>query len=335
MKNIDLNYIGFDPNITKETILKHLTQEQIFSYYIGEDVTKDNLFHSPLREDNIPSFSTYYHKNNQNLLMFKDWATNDCGDFVELVRKKEGLSFKDALWKIVYDFGLGYINPNSNFNNSITINEKAFIKDPIKLGIKIRAWNIEDKEYWGEYNINRKTLEKFHVFPISHIFFNNKAFVAAKLAYCYAENKDDILSYKIYQPKEIKIKKWINNTKYCVHQGYTQLPENGKLLIITKSLKDVMCIYNNLLIPSIGLQSESISVKDIVMEEYKRRFKKIICLFDNDEAGQKAAVNFSNKFDIPFIMIPKYKNEVKDFSDLVKDKGINEAQKILKKLIRN
>jgi hypothetical protein len=194
--------------------------------------------------------------------------------------------------------------------------------------------------YWSQYNISKKTLSKYDVFPISHIFYNNRPFIAAEKAYCYIENKDDEISYKIYQPEESKIKKWINNNKFSVHQGYRQLPKSGDLLIITKSLKDVMSIHDTSLIPSIGLQSETILIKDSVMEEYKNRFKKVICLFDNDKAGIKASENFSKKFNIPYILIPDYEEQIKDFSDLIKynitnNISIKKADILLKQLINN
>ena len=92
------------------------------------------------------------------------------------------------------------------------------------------------------------------------------------------------------------------------------------------SLHDCVGIY------SIGLQSESVMMKDTVMDEYKQRFNQVICLFDNDEAGTKLSENFSKQFNIPHIFVPK-EPKVKDFSDLVKAKGKEQAVQILKQLI--
>jgi 5S rRNA maturation endonuclease (ribonuclease M5) len=110
-----------------------------------------------------------------------------------------------------------------------------------------------------------------------------------------------------------------------------QLPSKGELLIITKSLKDVMSIHDCLSIPAIGLQSESVMMKDSVMDEYKSRFQKVICLFDNDEAGKKLSANFSEKYNIPHFFVPELPG-VTDFSDLVKVTGKDEAIKFYKNL---
>lgn len=331
MENFNLNSLGFNSLITKEDILKHVTQEEVFSFYMGEDIKHLGVFHSPLREDNIPSFALYFHKHNRNTLMFKDFATQDCGDFVVLVMKIFNLSYNEALKKIATDFKLGDFNIQAK-SNTVTYT-RLVQKDRIKLGIKIRPWEVRDKNYWTSFGISKKTLEKFNVFPISYIFYNDTAVKAHEYAYAYVEEKDGIISYKIYQPLEVKLKKWINNANYSVHQGYRQLPDEGDILIITKSLKDVMSIHDCLNLPAIGLQSESVMMKESVMEEYKSRFSKVICLFDNDEAGKKLTANFSNNYSIPYLFVPEEPG-ITDFSDLVKHMGKTEAVEIINQKIK-
>lgn len=328
MEKIDLNSLMFNALITKEDILKHVTQEQIYGFYIGEDIKSLGVYHSPLREDNIPSFALYFHRVNPNTLMFKDFATNDCGDFVVLVMKLFNINYANALFKIAYDFGLSSLNISNN--KTPVVYTKLQQKERVELGVKLRQWDIYDKEYWSSFNIKKSTLKKFNVFPISHVFYNTNAVKTHKYAYVYAEEKDGEITYKIYQPFENKLKKWINNANYTVHQGYKQLADTGELLIITKSLKDVMSIHDTLNIAAIGLQSESVMMKESVMEEYKSRFKKVICLFDNDTAGKKLTENFVKKYNLDYLFVPELK-DVTDFSDLVKQLGVSEAAKIINK----
>jgi hypothetical protein len=100
MGEINLNSIVYNSIITREDILKHVTQEEIYSFYVGEDIRNLGVFHSPLRKDNIPSFALYFHRLDRNILMFKDFATSDCGDFVVLVTKMFNLDYKNAIRKI-------------------------------------------------------------------------------------------------------------------------------------------------------------------------------------------------------------------------------------------
>ena len=333
MKKLDLNSIVFNNLISREDILKHVTQEQVYSFYMDEKITTLGVYHSPLREDNIPSFALFFHRVDRNVLMFKDFATGDSGDFIAMVRKLFNLSYSQALEKVAYDLGL------SNYGVSAdkqTVNyTKITQKQKVDLGIKIRPWQVLDKTFWQAFGIKKSTLKKFNVFPISHVFYNNNAVKVSKHAYVYAEKKDNQLTYKIYQPFEDKLKKWINNANYSVHQGYTQLPESGELLIITKSLKDVMSIYDCINMPAIGLQSESVMMKDAVMHEYKSRFNKVICLFDNDPAGIKLSKEFSKRYNIPHFFVENLSN-AKDFSDLIKatnkEYGIEFFNKIKKQI---
>lgn len=332
MEEINLNSITFNSLITREDILKHVTQEEIYSFYLGEDVSKLGVFHSPLREDNIPSFALYFHKVNRNILMFKDFATGDCGDFVILVLKMFNLSYSEALKKVAFDMKLAQFN--INVSQSPVQYTKIVQRDSVELGIKIRPWQVRDKIYWSSFGIRKKTLEKFNVYPIDYVFYNTTAVKTSDYAYAYVEIKDGKVSYKIYQPLETKIKKWINNANYTVHQGYTQLPSVGDLLIITKSLKDVMSLHDCMGISAIGLQSESVMMKESVMDEYKSRFKKVICLFDNDDAGKKLSESFTAKYNVPHFFVPELP-KVTDFSDLVKAVGVEEAVKIINAKIKD
>jgi hypothetical protein len=319
MGEINLNSIAFNNLITREDLFSLVPQESIYSFYLNEDISSLGVYHSPLREDNIPSFALYFHKINRDILMFKDFATNDTGDVVVLVMKMFGLGYKDAIHKIAFDMKLSAFNVDSTkqvFSGITRLVEKT----RVDLGIKTRPWMVKDRNYWSQFGIHRITLEKFNVYPISHIFYNDSAVKSSDLAYAYVETKDGRTSYKIYQPLELKIKKWINNADYSVHQGYTQLPKQGKLLIITKSLKDVMSIHDCIGVSAIGLQSESVTMKDSVMDEYKSRFEKVVCIFDNDPAGIKLSESFTEKYHIPHYFMPKI-DGVKDFSDLVKAKG--------------
>jgi hypothetical protein len=334
MESINLNSIAFDEQLTKESILKHVSQEDIFRYYLNEDITEVTKISSPFRNDRVPSFSIYYHREKRNTLMFYDFATKDCGDFIVLVMKMFGLNYPQALGKIAYDLGLSEFDITTNTNtHSYAKMERLKEKAVVKIGINRRDWNRQDKLFWSGFGISKKTLDKFNVIPIKYIFYNDNPVLAEPLAYAYREYKDGILSYKIYQPHSANKRfKWINNANYSVHQGYTQLPKTGDLLIITKALKDVMSLHDVVGISSIGLQSESVTMKESVMDEYKSRFKNVICLFDNDNAGKKLSEQFAELYNIPYFLIPELPR-VTDFSDLVRMKGKEESSKLIHQLI--
>ena len=327
MEKINLNSILFNEILTREDILNHISQEDIYSHYIGEKIISGMKINSPLRDDNVPSFGFFYHKNGEGTLMFNDLATKDCGDCFVFVCKFYGLGIKEALRKIAFDFKLSDLEISAEHQKFKKI-KKVTQKKVVDIGVKKRQWALQDKTYWTQFGIKKQTLIRYNVTPIQYIFFNKYPIKLDSLAYAYLEFKDKIVSYKIYQPFDKKYK-WINNANYTIHQGYTQLPKSGDLLIITKSLKDVMSIYDVMGLFSVGLQSESIMMKSSVMEEYKSRFKKVVCLFDNDKAGKDLSEEFSLTYNIPYFFMPEIEG-VTDFSDLVKVIGIEQAKKKFK-----
>lgn len=318
---IDLNSIVFDDFITidKAKVLKLLTQEQIFSKYIGQEFKGRNIINSPLREDNVPSFAIFYHKHYSDRLMFYDFATKDTGDCFTLVSRLYQLNFGDTIAKILSDFGLLDSSKSSTKHTLEHSAVKIIKRDKVKIEIKSRDWLKKDKQFWQQFGIKKSTLEKYWVKPVSHIFYNDYVVTPKDICYGYEEYKDEETTYKIYQPYEEKQFKWINNANYSVHQGYRQLPKQGPLLIITKSLKDVMSLYDMTGIASVGLQSESVTIKPSVLQEYKERFEKVIFLFDNDTPGVNFSKMMQKETGLDYFLIPNGLPNVKDFSDLVKE----------------
>jgi len=63
--------------------------------------------------------------------------------------------------------------------------------------------------------------------------------------------------------------------------------EGGEYIVITKSLKDVMCLYE-FGIPAIAPCSENLFLTESQYEKIKKKFKRILVLYDNDRPGMSA-----------------------------------------------
>lgn len=63
--------------------------------------------------------------------------------------------------------------------------------------------------------------------------------------------------------------------------------EGGDYIVITKSLKDVMCLYE-FGIPAIAPCSENLFLTESQYEKIKKKFKRILVLYDNDRPGMSA-----------------------------------------------
>ena len=64
----------------------------------------------------------------------------------------------------------------------------------------------------------------------------------------------------------------------------------------------------------IAPDSENTIIKPYIVENLKKKYKKVITLFDNDEAGQKAIQKYKEMYNLDGCSL----NNCKDISDAVK-----------------
>ena len=338
--------------VTKEGLLVHIQDVDVYRFYTGKEVVLKKQMLSPLRKEKKPSFG-YFENNKTGEIMFKDFNFAS-GDFVKFVELLFGLNFFEALSKIAIDFNLTYFfyvkdveKTSKNYDPSkFSEREKLLAKsNSVTIGRKVRDWNINDRAYWQSYGITKEILMHYNVEPISYFFLNHQPILADKLAYCYKETKDDNATYKIYQPYNEKYK-WLTSHDSSTWQGWTQMDEINDVLIITSSLKDVMSIkstykytygMDDAPMNVVALQNEGIMPKKSVVKELKERFNNIYLLYDNDAEkeinwGQQHGRNICDEYNFYQIEIPE-EYEAKDYSDLVKKVGADEASKILNEII--
>lgn len=340
VKIIDLN-IKF---ITKEDILREVGEINVFKHYTNIKVELNKITISPLRNERNASFG--YFKSRTGEILFNDFVLGG-GDCVKFVMLKFNLTWFEALSKIAIDFQIddAYIVKKNIKTQSKAVSKKfefddkdSLLENFNKLTIQIRKrhWKLLDYNFWNSFGITKETLERYNVSPVDYIFLNGQPINADIYAYAFKEEKDNEITYKIYQPFNPHYK-WINNHNNSIWQGWTNLPEKGETLIITKSLKDVMSISDVMGIPSISLQAESTKPKDKIINELIGRFFTIYVLYDNDydsevNWGEKFGEDLAKKYNFIQLKIPdKYKS--KDFSDLIKNYGREEAKHILNNML--
>lgn len=306
------------PDITLDWILSKVTEYDIYAKYIGE-FKVGMIYNSPFRKDKNPSFGIFYSKRT-NQLLFKDHGTGECGNVIKFVQLYTGITnYPDILKDIVNRL---------NINNSTKLTTTQY-KPPTEtvIGIVRQNFTETDKKYWSQFNIDINTLKKFNVFSIKYYLCNGVVkgiYKDTNPVYAYKVYNN----FKIYRPLGDKYTKWRNNlTEYDI-QGYEQLPQKGDTLIITKSMKDVMCLYK-MGIPAISPSSESTFIPDKCLEELKTRFKRILILFDRDVAGIKYLRKISKKTGLEPLLINK-KFNAKDVSDAIKLNGFETIKNWIK-----
>lgn len=326
--------------ITKSLLMKYVTDIEVYQKYIDEKIIPNRNILSPLMPETSPSFG--FFKGNSGEICFKDFRLGS-GDCIKFVQMKFDLTFFEALSKIAIDFNMedDFIlkKTEKTYSNDIkSMDRNEFLANAVTFELKktSRKWALHDVTFWEQYGISIGTLEKFNVQPVSYFHINDKIIKADRHAYCFIEFKDSKETYKIYQPYNEKYK-WLNSHNNAVWQGWSQLPKNGYELIITKSLKDVMAIYEVTGYNAVALQCENILPKRHVFEELESRFKIIYGFYDNDfdkevNWGREFGNKLCSEYGLVMIEIAD-SHKCKDFSDLVKSVGREKAKTILNDML--
>lgn len=315
-----------EDTLHRDTILSKVTEYDIFKHYCSPFKEFGVPFCSDIRVDSSPTVSIIpYGKG----LLYRDFGSGHSLSCFDYVMRKHNISYIESLKKISRDFGLGLTGEQTE---SVAVVHKVVAtidpKPPTVIRVKRRDWNEDDRKFWTQFGISKKTLLTFKVHPIQYYWLNEARFKSSTLSYVYVFST----GYKIYSPYDTDTKWFSSASKECI-QGYDQLPEKGEIVILTSSLKDVMSLYE-LNYPSVALQSEMEVPSQDLIDDLKSRFTYILLLYDNDydkgdkNPGQTMAVKICDKYNLINICIPDL-YESKDVSDLIKNHDKDIANNII------
>ncbi len=326
----DSRNINIPKKLTKELILSQVSESYIMRHYLGFDFQLNKAYKSPLRKESNPSFALYY--NGEGLLRFKDF-NGDQGSCFDLVMVLFSVNFTDALKIIARDLNI----LDSNIEASkIELKEYDKIEkfDAAKhlIQFKPKKFSKKELEYWEQYNITQDILTKYNVYAAEFVFLNKKLILRSwetNPIFCYKFHSGNV---KVYRPLCFKgDMKWLSNIDFEDVQGLEALDFSNSTLIITKSLKDVMCLHS-LGYSAIAPQSENTKTQHQLIKDISENFDDIFILFDNDEAGKLGAKELNEYIqNAKCIFIPDV--TCKDISDYISKYGIEATNSLLKKLI--
>lgn len=301
-------------------------------YFPGE-VSTTNRYKNPFRIDN--KATCFFGWSKSGRFVFYDPAKPDCsGDAIKIVMLKYNLNFGEAMQKINEDFNLGLSSKKVSTRTDLTPirkqNNKREFETKVKktyFQIHLRNWNKKDQEYWSKYGIDIKLLKKYKIYPVKKYYTKNLNQSGFSLTYDYDKDRDDPcycyrigeedFSVKLYRPLTTNLSnKWRSNT--CVNdvQGLEQLTYKSKddTLIVTSSMKDLLTLIP-LGYDAIAPQSESIEIPKSIMNKLKKKYKRIIFIYDADETGKHYSTKHSESSKCECILLDKV-NDKKDLSDI-------------------
>lgn len=306
--------------ITKELLLSKHTQETYFEHYLGIPVKKGN-FCSPsiIRTDHKPTCAFY--KDKKGILKYKDFA-GPTFDFVGAVMYIYDCTYYRALRIIANDFGFIEIQDQPKNPPKIEYSGNQLKEtEHARIQVEIQEFTKKELVWWTAFGISKKTLNKFKVFSIKSVFLNGNYFMSSSdsspiYGFYGGENSDGDELWRLYMPSKIKYR-FLSNWSSVMIQGAKQLPDSGEFIVVTKSLKDVMSLYE-FGITAIAPNSENLFLTESQYARLKLKFKEVYLLYDRDLPGVRAANKIRKQFpDLKILLVPK----VKDFTDYVKKYG--------------
>lgn len=290
------------------TDYKEIDSRWIFQYYAklteqltGQSVKIKSIFNPA---DKTPSLVIYPEKVEQAFYRFKDFSTGKSGSSIDFVKEIHGLDFSAAVTLITKDY-----NAYMASGGSALAEYKSHGKFRVS-GHEVRQWNTKDQYQWTQFNIGSTFLNEYCIKPLASYTMTKKEngedySMTITGDYMYGYFKKDGTLYKIYQPRN-KEKKFIKVCEYI--QGLEQLKGHDYLLI-TSGIKDTGAMSSfKLDLDYISPDSENVMIPDEMMIEFKKTYKKVLVMLDNDVAGIKAMKKYREKYDTPCVLLTMEKD---------------------------
>ena len=335
--------------ITKESILSNISQEEIFEYYLQQEIATDKKVYNTIRGEGEPSVSFRWY---DDTLIATDFADpeykGDCFKWAMLYYKnilKENLFGFDLYNRVCEDVDIKLIiQPKDNYYKEKVEKEPSSILIEAKIDSNgYPDYYPIDYSYWGNFiknengklpnSIIREILISFGVLSC------NKAWVySSKSQYFKRTDSSPIYAYlgtedpkegqfKLYQPLSAKEDKWRTNHKRV--DDYGILESND--IILTKSRKD------RIVLRMLGYESYAYPSEAFVPDKLAYTTKYI--LYDNDytksddcNTGLKLGTFIANKFNLKKLFIPN-NFECTDIAEVMDKYGYIVAKDLLNKLI--
>jgi len=344
MSNLFREYVSSKKSLT-DKLLDEITDFDIYCELLGVELELGQPINSPLREDDSrASFSLYVPTELDDIRPDEVWWKDFAGGFGNVFTFTQrfahfhhGLVLNNRFEIIKFidsELGLGLFGTQKVTHEKRVIDyESAKLKKEILF--KSRPFTRRDLLWWARYGIDEEILKKFNVRSVQYLLGEDYSikyeFKRTELAFVYVVYD----KVKLYCPEEDEFK-WRNTCPGHYLFGMEQV-EGHENLIITKSLKDIMCFYALINCDVIAPQGEAWHFPDELVESLKKKYKNIFVVMDYDPAGIEAAERLEGQgFTVRWIsqdqvlINGKLKVLDKDISDYIKNHSIEEGLALVK-----
>ena len=306
--------------LSESVLLEDIDEYEIYKYYMGFYPELRTSYSSILRKgDESPSFSMFTNLHPPCEYRWKDSGTGISGDIFKLVKMLFGLKNNvEAIKKIRQDI------THENYGlttGKISLKERPKDRGQTSISVKSQEFTEEALKWWYRYGITKSTLDYYNVTQAKWFKMNETQIHPKDLCFAYRE----LMQYQIYQPNNPDFK-FRNNYDDKIVMGFHQLKYEQDTLIITKSKKDVMCLYEAGF-ESVAARSENVIIPTKFLNYFDTKYKRKVVLFDND-MKHSGHIYWDAKVYIPV------DSGCKDFSDFTKMYGVEAGRKLINQLIK-
>lgn len=319
-----------------EEILERVDEYTLYCFYLGFEPHTSWAYNSPVRasndSDDVPSWSMFYCRHPYLTFKWKDNARGRVGDIFDLVSIRFGLSRVGAFGKVCHDFGLHH-DPGMDIPPKIKLYEAP---PALHMDIRIKsrpAYRPQDLAFYSQFNIRPNTLFRYNTTSLVCYWtlyinmteeeqWSNPRFPRG-LGFAYRIGE----KYQIYQPNESKEWKFRTSFREDDVMGLKQLRGRYDLLVITKSMKDVM-FFDSIGIDAIACHSEHRGLPQFVIDQVLTRYKQVVVWFDND--GKQSAEKLFPS--LTKVYVPILSGQ-KDPTDYCKVHGVHAAILMIKEVL--
>lgn len=298
--------------LTYEEVLERVDEYTLYCFYLGYQPRIGWCYHSPYRKDEHRSWSIHSRTRHPYLSFgWKDNARKHKGDIFDLVQRVCNLASPlEAMFRIMTDFEL---IGGEKTEKIVRYEQPPAV--PVRFWVKSQAWRLQDKMFYEQFGISVPTLARYNHTSLTCFWSSlNPTTPRFSRGLCFAYRIED--RYKIYQPGEDKLWKFRTSFTEDDVEGLAQLRGRRDLLVVTKSIKEVMMFDEMMGYDSISAHSENTPLPAWVIREVFPLYKRVVIWFDNDDK-QSAAEHYPG---YPLLFVPKESGE-KDPTDFRKRFG--------------
>ena len=323
-----------------DKLLDEICDYEIYSELSQRDLEFGVPIESPLRnDDGDPSFSIFIPTKYDNLrpeeVWWRDFARGS-GNVFKFIKEYALFHYNIDLenrYQIIkwvdQELELGIFSSNKRKREKVII-DYAAAKQRKEILFQSREYTRRDLYWWACLGVDQKLLEEHDVRSIQYLLREDysirKSFRANDLAFA-------IVVYdkvKVYRPESLT-SKFRNTCPSHYIMGKQQCLGN-RPLIITKSMKDILCFKSLMKVDAVAPQGEGNTYEPEFINWIKEHYEEVFIVMDYDTAGIDAANRLSEHgFKVKWISTKqvligsKLKVIDKDLSDYITNKGLSNA----------